>query len=411
MSSQSGMKILWVSPFFLHPTDRGGQIRTLGTLKELRKQHQITFAALNSLSNQEGIERCGEYSSHHVAVEHAAPKRGSAAMLPQLAGSLTSSVPLAVSRYYSARLRQKIRELIAANHFDSIVCDFLASAPNLPDLNDAVLFQHNVETTIWERHVEQAPTFVKRQFFASQARKMRAYEERVCRASKYVIAVSEVDAARMKAMFGIETVSAVPTGVDLDYFRAPARTEPTSDLVFSGSMDWLPNIDAMEYFLREIFPLILRQRPETSLTIAGRSPDPRVLKAAEGLPGVTITGSVPDIRPFLWNARVSIVPIRIGGGTRLKIYECMAASLPIVSTSIGAEGLSFTAGEDLLLADSPADFAAACLRMLWTDVCDTICANALRLVETRFSWAAVTTQFEAILEQNRIQHGARTPDA
>jgi glycosyltransferase involved in cell wall biosynthesis len=405
MSSQSGMKILWVSPFFLHPTDRGGQIRTLGTLKELHKRHEIHFAALNNAANQEGVLRCGEYSSQHVAVEHAAPKRGSAAMLPQLAGSLFSTVPLAVSRYDSARLREAIRQLIAANHYDSIVCDFLASAPNLPELKDAVLFQHNVETTIWERHVEQAPTFVKRQFFVSQARKMRAYEKKVCRASRHVIAVSDVDAARMKTMFGIEGVSAVPTGVDLDYFRAPAQAEPTSDLVFSGSMDWLPNIDAMEYFLREIFPLILRQRPETSLTIAGRSPDPRVLKAAEGLPSVTITGSVPDIRPFLWNAQISIVPLRIGGGTRLKIYECMAAGLPIVSTSIGAEGLSFTAGEDLLLADSPVSFADACLRMLRTDVRDTIAASALRLVETRFSWAAVTTQFETILEQNRIRHG------
>ena len=397
------MKILWVCPFFLNPTDRGGQIRTLGTLKELHKRHEVHFAALNAPGNAEGPARAGEYSSRHIAVEHEAPKRGSLAMLPQLAGSLVSGVPLAVSRYASAKLLEGVRGLIAAERYDSIVCDFLAAAPNVPKLGQAVLFQHNVETTIWKRHVEQAQGLAKSQFFASQARKMEAYERRVCRESKFVIAVSEVDAKRMRQMFHVERVRAVSTGVDLEYFRAPDEAEATADLVFSGSMDWLPNVDAMEWFLAEVLPLVRAQRPATTVTIAGRSPDARVMKASDGLAGVTVTGSVADMRPYLWRAKASIVPIRIGGGTRLKIYECMAAGLPVVSTTVGAEGLAYTAGKDMVIADSAADFAAACVRLLTEEAeRKRVSTEARALVEGRFSWAAVTREFEAILEENRL---------
>lgn len=402
------MKILWVSPFFLHPTDRGGQIRTLGTMRELHRRHEIHLAALNRPDNTEGPARAGEYSSRHIAIAHAAPGRGSAAMLPQLLGSIFSPVPLAVSRYASAELRRSIAALIAKENYDAIVCDFLTSAPNIPELSQAVLFQHNVETTIWQRHVERATSTPRRLFFAAQASRMEAYERRVCRDSKYVIAVSAIDARRMREMFAIDHVEAVSTGVDLDYF-APPQAPPTgvqpipSDLLFSGSMDWLPNVDAMEFFLAEVLPLLRARRPATTVTIAGRSPDPRVLRAAEGLDGVTVTGSIPDMRPYLWGAKVSIVPIRIGGGTRLKIYECMAAGLPVVSTTIGAEGLDYTAGKDLLLADTPEAFAAQCLQLLAEeDRRQAVAAAALHLVESRFSWAAVTTQFEDILDRNRV---------
>jgi glycosyltransferase involved in cell wall biosynthesis len=397
------MKILWVCPSFLHPTDRGGQIRTLGTLKELHKRHEIHFAALNPASNTEGPARSSEYASSYTAVEHAAPKRGSLSMIPQLAGSVFGSMPLAVSRYASTELRQKMQALIAANNFDSIVCDFLAAAPNVPALAQSVLFQHNVETTIWQRHVERAQSFLQKQFFAMQAKKMEAYEKKVCRESKFVIAVSDIDASRMKTMFGIDHVKAVPTGVDIDYFSVTEPTPASSDIVFCGSMDWLPNVDAVEHFILEILPLIRAQRPDTTVTIAGRSPDARIVKAAEQTSGIAVTGNVPDMRPYMWGSKISIVPIRIGGGTRLKIYECMAAGLPVISTTIGAEGLSYTAGKDILIADSPADFSAACLRLLSDeDTRRAIADNALALVQGKFSWAAVTADFEAILEANRI---------
>jgi len=395
------MKILWVCPFFLHPTDRGAQIRTLGTLKELHKRHEIHFAALNDPRNLEGPTRSSEYSSRYVSVEHSAPGRGSLGILPQLAGSLVSAVPLAVSRYASSRLRHQIDALIAREHYDSIVCDFLAAAPNLSDLRQCVLFQHNVETTIWQRHVEQSGSRMKKLFFQMQANKMEAYERKICRTAKHVIAVSEIDAARMRSMFAIETVSSVSTGVDVDYF-APRDASAVSDIVFCGSMDWLPNVDAVEYFIAEILPLIRVKLPGATFTIAGRSPDARVLKAAEGVSGVSITGKVDDMRPYLWGSKISIVPIRIGGGTRLKIYECMAAGVPVVSTTVGAEGLRYNDGEDIVLADDPGGFATACVRLLSDDAArQAVAQNALKRAQNHFSWEAVSREFETILENNR----------
>lgn len=397
------MKILWICPFFLHPTDRGAQIRSLGTLKELHKRHEIHFVALNDGRNTEGPQRSVEYSSRHIAVEHSAPHRTSLGILPQILSSVTDSKPLAVSRYYSAALMSEIEKLIASEHYDCIVCDFLAAAPNVPDISRCVLFQHNVETTIWQRHAEQSKSFLRRRFFAMQASKMHAYEADVCTAAKHVIAVSDIDAQRMKEMFGIQHVTSVPTGVDVDFFAPSGEPPSTSDLVFCGSMDWLPNVDAVEYFIAEILPLIREAVPNASFTIAGRAPDARVFRAAEGVPGITITGKVPDMREYLWGAKISVVPIRIAGGTRLKIYECMAAGLPVVSTTIGAEGLACREGEDILIGDDPRSFAAACIQLLKDDGRrEAISRTALDRVKNGFSWSAVSRDFESILESNRL---------
>ena len=292
------------------------------------------------------------------SVPHAAPSRRSISIVPQVIGNLFGHVPIAVSRYESSQLRQIIRQLAATEHYDSIVCDFLAAAPNIPDLSEAVLFQHNVETTIWQRHAEQAASPLKKLYAQLQAQKMEAYERHICRKSRHVIAVSEIDAFRMHRMFGIDSVTSVPTGVDVDYFAPPPSTPQTSDIVFCGSMDWLPNTDAVLYFMSEILPLIRAQIPGATFTIAGRSPEASVVKAAQALPGVTVTGKVDDMRPYLWGSKISVVPIRIGGGTRLKIYECFAAGLPTVSTTVGAEGLRYTESPqekaDILIADQPA---------------------------------------------------------
>jgi len=396
------MKILWVCPFFLHPTERGSQIRTLGTLKELNKRHEIHFAALNDPRNLEGPERSSEYSSRHFSAKHSAPARRSLGIIPQIAKSIVNPVPMAVFRYSSRELRREVAALIAAEHYDCIVCDFLPSAPNLTDLGQCVLFQHNVETTVWQRHIEHSSSLLKKLFFQMQASKMESYERKICRKAKYVIAVSDIDASRMKRMFGIENVTTVPTGADVEYFAPPGDAPHTSDIVFCGGMDGLPNVDAVVYFLSEVLPLIRNRIPGATFTIVGRSPDAGVLKAAQGLAGVCVTGTVEDVRPYLWGSTISIVPIRIGGGTRLKIYECMAAGVPIVSTTVGAEGLRYRDGEDIVLADDPVSFAAGCVRLLSDDAArHAIAHNALERAHREFSWEAVSREFEAILENNR----------
>jgi glycosyltransferase involved in cell wall biosynthesis len=164
-------------------------------------------------------------------------------------------------------------------------------------------------------------------------------------------------------------------------------------------MDWLPNVDGMLYFVREILPIIRRTRPETTLSIVGRTPPPEIVELGKQDPRILVTGTVPDIRPHVWGSKLSVVPLRIGGGTRLKIYESMAARVPVVSTTIGAEGLEIHPAGDIRIADTPEAFANECLELLADDKTRQGIADAAwHLVSTRFSWDSVSRCFEQILE-------------
>jgi glycosyltransferase involved in cell wall biosynthesis len=193
----------------------------------------------------------------------------------------------------------------------------------------------------------------------------------------------------------VTKVTPIPTGVDIDYFR-PQYAEPVADLVFVGSMDWRPNDDGVGWFAREILPLIRKQRPHCKVAIVGRNPSPEIKALENG--NVRVSGTVPDVRPYLWGSKVSIVPLRIGGGTRLKIYESMAAKSPVVSTTVGAEGLAYRNGEDIAIADTPQAFADACLDLLDNEEKRTTMADAAwQMVSSRFSWEQVSREFEDIL--------------
>jgi glycosyltransferase involved in cell wall biosynthesis len=391
------MRILWVKSDFLHPTTRGGQIRTLEIVKRLHSRHQVHYIAYDNPAQPEGLQRAGEYCSHAYPVTLDVPPRRSLKFVAQLAGNLTSSMPLSLSRYCSAAMRDQIAKVLNAAQFDSVVCDFLAPAPNFADMSGVVLFQHNVESMIWRRHVEQAPDPVRKAYFKMQADRMFDWERRMCQAAGRVIAVSPQDATVMRELFGVEADS-VATGVDLDYFRRPPDAPHNADLVFVGSMDWLPNSDGVHYFVREILPLIWQRKPDCTLAVVGRSPSPAVLALGQQDSRIQVTGTVPDVRPWLWGASASIVPLRIGGGTRLKIYEAMAAATATVSTSIGAEGLDVTHPANIRLADTPQDFADQCVALLQDfQQRESVADKALQLVSTRFSWDVVAAEFEKLL--------------
>ena len=206
----------------------------------------------------------------------------------------------------------------------------------------------------------------------------------------------------MRRLFGVARVSEIPTGVNIEYFsppepRASHGADLVFDLVFVGSMDWLPNVDGVQYFVREVLPSIRHRRPECTLAIVGRTPPPTVIQLAED-PRIHVTGTVADIRPYLWSSAVAIVPLRIGGGTRLKIYEAMAAKIPVVSTSIGAEGLTVNPANDIRIADRPEDFAARCIELLENREERTRLANAAwEMVNAHFSWEHVARCFERIM--------------
>lgn len=392
------MKLLWVNTNFLHPTTKGGQIRTLEILRQLSRRHEIHYVAIEDPAHPEGPARSSEYCARAYPFRHAIPPKNSLAFLGQLAANCFSGMPLAVSRFHSPELGRFIEQLLDRERFDRAVVDHLAPTSYFPDLGRSLFFQHNVETMIWRRHAEHASNPLSRYYLRLQAERMFEYERRVCREAAHIVAVSEIDAEAMRRLFGIERISQIPTGVDLEYFAPPPSHPRLADLAFVGSMDWLPNIDGVLWFAREVLPLIRRRRPECSFAIAGRTPPPRIAALAQ-LGNVTVTGTVPDVRPYFWGAAVSIVPLRIGGGTRLKIYEAMAAKTAVVSTSIGAEGLHLNPAEDIRLADDPAGFAAQCLELLEDgDARARQARIAWERVSANFSWAQVARCFEATLQ-------------
>lgn len=399
MADQTGMKILWVKTDFLHPTNRGGQIRTLEMLKRLHRRHEVHYLCFDDPSSDEGRARVHEYSARAFSVPHHVPPKEltSPAFLAQLASGLFSSVPVAVSRWRSSAMRVEVARLSALYAYDAVVSDFLFPAQNIPDLSEAILFQHNVEAQIWQRHAAHAEGSMRRLFFHLQARRMSRYERACCRAARRVVAVSAGDATLMASDYGIDGVVTVDTGVDMAAFdRPPVPVAPRADLIFLGSMDWLPNIDGIRWFVAEVLPIITARRPETTLAIVGRTPTPDV-RALE-TERVIVTGTVPDVREWLWGSQVAIVPLRIGGGTRLKIYEAMAAGVPVVSTPVGAEGLDVTDGDTIALAADPREFAAQCLALLSDPGRRSgMAARATALISAHYSWESVAQQFEAAL--------------
>jgi polysaccharide biosynthesis protein PslH len=401
------MKILWASPNLLHPTTKGGQIRTLEILRRLHQRHEIHYVTFTD-EDSSGIEQSREYCSRLHTVRRLLPEKTSARFAAQLVKGLFAEWPVAISRYHSPAMLRLIDSLLgpgSAERFDCAVCDFLAPASHFRDLKRCILFQHNVETMIWRRHAEHAADPLRRHYFQLQARRMSAYEGSACRSAGHVISVSAVDSQLMRSMFGVTRISETPTGVDVDYFAPPSSPPPVADLVFTGSMDYLPNIDGVTYFAREILPLIRQRRPDCSVVVAGRTPSPEILALARQDTKIQVTGTIPDIRPYLWGSAVSIVPLRVGGGTRLKIYESMAAKAAVVSTTVGAEGLSVHPPHDIRIADTPESFASQCVELLENRPERLRLAEAgWRMVSSECSWEQVTRRFEQILEAGPSVH-------
>jgi sugar transferase (PEP-CTERM/EpsH1 system associated) len=393
--------ILWIKTELLHPVDKGGRIRTYQMLRALRREHRITYLTLDDgTAAPDALARADEYCHEVVRVPFAPAVKGTAGFYLDLARNVASGLPSAVARSRVPALTQRLRELVARGGVDVVVCDFLAPSLNVPaDLGvPTVLFQHNVEAAIWERHAQVATHPVKRRYMREQWRRMLRHERAECRRFDRVIAVSPQDAEVFQRDFGVADAAHVPTGVDVDFFRPSGQVarEP-HELVFTGSMDWMPNEDAIRWFAREILPLVRRAVPDVKLTVVGRNPPASIRALGEGDAGIEVTGSVPDVRPYMERAGVFIVPIRVGGGTRLKIFEAMAMERPVVSTTVGAEGLPLRDGVDALLADEPAAFAAAVVGLLRDPARgDALAAAGAEVVRTKYGWDGVAARFAAL---------------
>jgi glycosyltransferase involved in cell wall biosynthesis len=406
LKNPSQLKILWLKTGPLHPLDTGGKIRTCNMLRELKKRHFITYLALcQSAQDRVCLEAAKEYSNEQIWIPWQETPKRTLRFYGEVAANLFSARPYTIDKYRSQAMAAKIKELDAAAQHDLIVCDFLTPSVNLRDAGrlktPVLLFQHNVESQIWERLAQNA-SGLARIYFRSQWRRMETFERESCSLAQAVAGVSEDDCRMMREKFTLtNVVGAVPTGVDLDYFSGVAKgLKQSRSLVFLGSMDWMPNIDAAKFFVQEILPLIKRKFSDVKVVIVGRNPSPAVKELEQRTDGVHVTGTVDDVRPYLAEAALMIVPLRVGGGTRIKIYEGMAAGLPVVSTTIGAEGLPLVDGREVFLADDPAHFADRVCQLLEDEGLRLrLAGNGLELVRRNFSWEAATRVFEGYCQK------------
>jgi glycosyltransferase involved in cell wall biosynthesis len=398
------LRILWLKTELLHPVDKGGRIRTYHMLRALKRDHHVTYLTLDDgTAATDARALAKEYCDELICVPHTTRTKFSAGFYAELARNLVSPLPYFMQKYASAAMRCEIERLIAGKAFDVLVCDFLNPSVNMPARLPlaTVLFQHNVEAMIWRRHYEVQSNPLKKLYLRGQWRKSLAYERAACRRFDSVAAVSREDAETMRREYGVRAVADVPTGVDTEFFRRSGALERAPhSIVFTGSMDWLPNEDAMQFFIKEILPRVRQRVPEVTLTVVGRNPFPSLVEQSRRDPAITVTGRVDDVRPFMERAAAYVVPIRVGGGTRLKIYEAMAMELPVVSTAVGAEGLPVSDGEHLLLADAPAEFADALVSVLTDDaLARALAARAAGLVRERYGWEGVAAEFAAICQR------------
>jgi glycosyltransferase involved in cell wall biosynthesis len=273
-----------------------------------------------------------------------------------------------------------------------------ASDPPLSLFDD-----HNAEYILQKRAFETDLRLPLRWHAAAysfiQWQRLRRFEAQVCRRANRVVAVSDTDRAALEALEPQKRVWVIPNCIDTASYALPSdqvETVPAFTLLFTGKMDFRPNIDAALWFGREIWPLIKAQEPVATWGIVGKSPHPR-LDCLRADPAITIVGQVPEMPPYLRAAELYVIPLRIGGGTRFKLLDAMAAGTPVVSTTVGAEGVPVHTGRDLLLADCPADFAAAVIRLLRDrDLRERFRTSSLALVREHFDWRTIVPNLERI---------------
>lgn len=396
------MKILWANFGGLLPLDMGGKIRSFHIVRELARRHEITLFTFYPRIVPDPHHGLGATFERIELLPLDLPRVASFRdVLAYTANALTSR-PYQITRHCPPQVGRRLRQLLNDGRYDLVVCDFLLTAGIIPWESQipTIIFTHNVDAVIWRRRfiVDKRPLWrlvAWREWWA-MTRAERYYTE----LASHVFTVSDDDRRAFTAYLPSEKVTTVPTGVDLEYFRPVPATQQNNTLVFTGAMDWMPNEDAILYFCSTILPLIRERVPDVKLRVIGRKPTRKVVALQETDANLEVTGTVDDIRPYVRDAAVYVVPLRIGGGTRIKIFEAMAMGMAVVSTTVGAEGLPVEHGKNILLADTPTSFADATVTLLTQPMARQRIGNAARaLVEKRYDWTAVTNIVDETLKR------------
>lgn len=394
------MKILWVKANKILPVHSGGDLRSFNILRQLARQHEVVFFSYyDGPEDAEYAKKLEQQLPGAICVSTGRKQASTMGRGLDYVRRLPNAAPYAVSRFASPKVRERLKSCFSAGSPDVAVCDFLDAAVNFPQGGEipSVLFQHNVESEIWRRHASNGAGGIKKLMYRTEFSKMLRYEQRAMARFDHVIAVSEHDKKLMSAWTSPDRITVVPTGVDTEEF-CPATTATAEKplVLFVGAMDWEPNVDAMKYFCAEIWPLVLAKVPTARFRIVGRNPDGRIKALAA--PSIDVTGRVPSVVEHLREAAVVVVPLRIGGGTRIKIYEAMATGKPVVSTTVGAEGLDVHHTQDIVLRDRGEEFAQSVVELLQdAEACKRL-GQAARALATKYGWPVIGAKFAEILE-------------
>lgn len=397
------MRVLFVAGDCPFPPDSGGTLRTYNLLKRVCEIHEITLVA----PSKPGVDLNTAFAGRlkQVVMVPTPPRTLTGTLC-----ALASRLPYIVRAHENPAMDAAVEQALQDQAFDLIHCDNISAVPSIPA--DAplpkVFNAHNIEAAIWERYLREERRPWMTPVMSSQLEKVRAYEAQLCHLFNACVAVSEQDRIQMRR-YGFKQTRIVANGVDLDYY------EPLSDpvephLTFVGSLDWRPNQDGLRWFLESIWPLIQAGAPRARMSVVGRRP-PKWARQFCSRHGARLCADAPDVRPHLAEASVVVVPLRIGGGSRLKILEAMAAGKPVISTSIGAEGLNVRNDEHILIADSPEDFAHITVRLL-NDAGrrEALGCAGRRLVEAQYGWDAIAAELDAAWKMTAALRTEPSPD-
>lgn len=398
------MHILLLTPQLPYPPHQGTSLRNYNLIAQLAKRHQVEVLSFldegQSLTAATPLlERCAWVEAVPV------PQRTPVRRIGQL---LSSHLPDMAWRLWSPNYQEHLVRRLAEVQFDVVQIEAIELAPYLSAIEAArprpliVFDEHNCEWRLQQRafltDLRIPWRWPAALYSLIQWRRLRRYEGDICRRVDRVVAVSEVDRQGIQSVAPEVSIAVVPNGVDLEECGDYRGAKECFDLVFTGKMDFRPNVDAMLWFCDRVMPLIRRERPSVRLAIVGQRPHPR-LKRLCYVEGVTLTGWVPDVRPYLAGATVYVAPLRVGGGTRLKLAQAMAMGCAIVATSLAAEGFPVESGKHLLLADTPREFATAVVRLLDNPGLRAhLGAEARTFVQSRYGWEQLVPQLEEVYQ-------------
>jgi sugar transferase (PEP-CTERM/EpsH1 system associated) len=368
----------------------GARTRSYHIIRALTREHDVSLLVLTTSHERREAHPPQELKLQRyieVAIgQTSRPKK----RLKQIFWILRGRSPL-VESWRLKEMQEELDELFAKQHYDIVLfegCE-MAAGYRLPRSTQVIIDEHNVEYELLYRMYQSKGPLIWRWYKWWESRQMRAAELRCWSQSRGVLVTSTREASLIKLSLPNAAVHVVPNGVDLENFRdADNACEIGDHIVFTGAMDYYPNIDAVLHFARECWPVIRSKAPHVTWAIVGRNPPSSVLKLGN-VPGITVTGSVPDVRPYLAAATVAIVPLRIGSGTRLKILEAFAMKKAVVSTSLGCEGIDVVPGVHLLMVDQPEAFAQCVVDLLQDQARRAALGSAGRELARAYSWRRV----------------------